>query len=161
METYSKKHEPPRKVRKVWTFDGRRLERICGDGGEELWAFCDPYMEPSDTNHWGAVLPPSDFYARIGGVEWEKLFDTFHFTRFFSENPLSDWDDLEDGQPVLACMMESGASLSPGVFLKAGESAVFTDMDCDQIRFPSGPPMYRGMPGTPVIAPLVLKGAEK
>lgn len=108
MNIYSKKHRPPLKVRKVWTLDGRSLEKINGDGGEDLWAFCDPYIEPYNTNHWGAVLPPS-----------------------------------------------------PGVFLKAGESAVFTDLDCDQIRFPSGPPMYRGTPGTPVIAPLVVKEAEK
>lgn len=94
-------------------------------------------------------------------MSWEDLFDTFHFTCFFSENPLADWDNLEDGQPVLACVMESGTSPSPGVFLKAGESAVFTDLDRDQIRFPGSPPMYRRTPGTPVIAPLAVKEAEK
>ena len=161
MEIYSKKHMPPLKVRKVWTLDGRSLERISGDGGEDLWAFYDPYTEPYNTNHWESVLPPSSPYARRGWIKWEELFDMFHFTRFFSENPLSDWDNLEDGQPVLACMMESGASPSLGVFLKAGESAVFTDLDRDQIRFPSSPPVYRGTLGTPVIAPLAVKEAEK
>lgn len=119
MEIYNKKHRPPLKVRKVWTLDGRSLERISGDGGGPV-----------------GVLRP------LHGAPQHQ--------------------PLEDGQPVLACMMESGASPSPpGVFLKAGESAVFTDLDRDQIRFPSSPPMYRGTPGTPVIVPLAVKEAEK
>jgi hypothetical protein len=157
MEIYSEDHEPPLKVKKVWTLDGRELDRICSAGGKDLWAFSDPYPEPSDTNHWGAVLPPHDSYTRMGWFDWEELFNTFHFTRFFSENPLSAWDNLEDGQPVLACVAEAGTLLSPGVFLKAGKSALFTDLDCDQVRFPSGPPMYKGAPGTPVIVPLAPK----
>lgn len=161
MEIYNKEHEPHHKVQAVWTLDGRKLERTCGDGGEELWAFHDTCPEPSDTNHWGAVLSPSNSYARCGWIEWEELFDTFHFTRFFSENPLSAWDNLEDGQPVLACIAETGTLLSPGVFLKAGKSAFFTDLDCDQIRFTSGPPMYKRTPGTPVIVPLVVKEDDK
>ena len=161
MEIYNKEHEPHHKVQAVWTLDGRKLERTCGDGGEELWSFSSPYTEPSETNHWGAVLSPSDSYTRYGWAEWEDLFDTFHFTNFFSENPLSAWDNLEDGQPVLACVAEAGTLLAPGVFLKAGKSAFFTDLDCDQIRFTSGPPMYKGTPGTAVIVPLVAKETEK
>lgn len=161
MEIYSKEHEPSHKVERVWTLDGRRLDSIYGDGGEELWAFHDTCPEPSDTNYWGAVLSLSNSYARMGWFEWEDLFDMFHFTLLFSENPLSAWDNLEDGQPVLACVKETGARPSPGVFLKAGKSAVFTDLDCDQIIFPSGPPMYKRTPGTAVIVPLVVKEGGK
>jgi hypothetical protein len=76
MEIYSKKHRTPLKVRKVWTLDGRSLERISGDGGEDLWAFYDPYTEPYNTNHWEAVLPPSSPYARRGRIEWEGCWGT-------------------------------------------------------------------------------------
>lgn len=161
MNIYRKNSEPPLKVQAVWTLDGRKLRRIFGDGGEDLWALGNPIIEPYESKHWGKVLPSSDSYAKMGWMSWEDLFDKFHFTCFYSENPLSDWDSLEDGQPVVACILEVGNLPSPGVFLKKGESAVFTDMDCDQIRFPSLPPMYRGAPGTPVIAPLVVKEGGK
>ena len=161
MDIYSKEHRPHSDVKEVWTRDGRKIVRFCDDNGDPVWGPEGPYHEPRTVGYWMGAFDAFKYTEEYGWMTWDSMFDRFHFTALFSENPDTAWDGLEDGWPVLIVFAESESPSTPGVFLKAGESAVFTDLDRDQVRFPNRHPVYRGEGEIIRILPLVVKEDEK
>lgn len=161
MEIYSKEHRPSGDVQEVWTRDGRKIVRSYDDTGDHVWMPEGPFHEPREVGYWMGAFDAFQDSEEYGWAAWNALFDRFHFTALFSENPDAAWEVLEDGWPVLVVFVESESPSTPGVFLKAGESAVFTDLNRDQVRFPNRHPVYRGEGEIIRILPLVAKEDEK
>lgn len=161
MYVYTKEHRPYHNVKELWTLDGRKVVSIFNDHGDPVWKLEAPFLEPSEVNYWMGVLDTFQGDEDSGWMTWESMFEQFHFTKLLSENPDATWDGLEDGYPVLVCFLEKETPSVAGVFLEKGESAVFTDFNCDQIRFPNRPPIYRGKGEIIEIVPLAAKEDEQ
>ena len=161
MEIYSKENHPSGDVQEVWTRDGRKIVHSYDDTGDHVWMPEGPFHEPREVGYWMGAFDAFKDSEKYGWMTWDSMFDRFHFTGLFSENPDAAWEGIEDGWPVLVVFIESESPSTPGVFLKAGESAVFTDFNRDQVRFPNRHPVYRGEGEIIRILPLVAKEDEK